>query len=371
MRMGGSIRHGMVSLPFYFFFFVPLASGIVPARAQSLASRLAEFQAVARVPAVAGVTAKSFSGVALHPVTRSLYVIDNDNAVVYVLDTAGTLLRAIISAGLADPEGIAYQADDYFLITEEGLANIVRLKLPRTGTNPIAKASGTVLNIGSNMANSGIEGVAYRAADHTAFAVKEIDPPRLYRIRLDSAGVPAAAFPDDPFDISKKSGDAADIAALEDGSFILVNQEQDRLEGYDAQGKALGNLPLGMAKPEGIAFDAATETIYVVGEPAEFAAFRRQGSAIRPDGRREDGFKVTLAQSGATGNAAVTLNLDLPRAESVRVSVADPHGSWREVRQGRFDPGPHAISLGALPPGVSLWRIAAGSRERILKLVAY
>lgn len=342
----------------------------IPGRAQSLAAHLPEFQAVSRVAAVAGVSAKSFSGAAFHPVTRSLYVIDNDNANVYELDTAGGLRRILATSGLTDPEGIAYQADDWFLITEEGLANIVRLKLPRTGTGPIARSAGSLLNIGAAMANSGIEGVAYRAADRMAFAVKEIDPPRLYRIALDSAGVPAKAFPDSPFDIAKKSGDAADIAALEDGDFLIVNQEQNRLEGYDAQGKALSVLPLGMAKPEGIAFDAATETIYVVGEPAEFAAFRRRGSAVGGSARGGEGFRVS-AVPAAAGRRAGILRLDLDRAESVRVLIADPRGAWREVRRARLGPGPHEIGLGALPAGIGLCRIEAGSRRRILEFVAY
>jgi len=271
----------------------------LPCLAQSPAASLSAYQAAARVAHVTGGSAKSFSGAAFHPGTRTLYVIDNDNASVYELDTAGALRRTLATSGLTDPEGIAYQSDDYFLITEEGLANIVRLKLPRSGTGPIARSTGTVFNLGPNMANSGIEGVAYRVRDKTAFAAKETDPPRLYRIALDSAGAPAASFPDQPFDIQAKAGDAADLAALEDGNFILVDQEQDRLEGYDAQGRLLSTLVLGMAKPEGLAFDASTGTIYMVGEPDEFAVFRlKPGDALAAPG------------SGDRGSAAPSLSRD-------------------------------------------------------------
>jgi uncharacterized protein YjiK len=376
--MPGGCGRGLVLL------LVLLLSGLfpLPGQAQSLAARLSEYQAALRVASVAGVTAKSFSGVAFHPGTRTLYVVDNDNAIVYELDTAGVLRRTLATSGFTDPEGIAYQSDDFFLISEEGLADIVRLKLPRTGTGPAPRSGGSVLSLGSNMANSGIEGVAYRAADRTAFAIKEIDPPRMYRIALDASGVPTTAFPGEPFDIGNKSGDVADIAALEDGNFILVNQEQDRLEGYDAQGKALGNLTLGMSKPEGIAIDSATGTIYVVGEPAEFAVFRRKGSAVREVGDAGDAgdagqadadFTVSDSPDGLEGGSGAgrRIGLILHGSAFVRVSILAANGAWTEVREGRLGPGFHDIVLGGLPAGVGFCRIAAGSRERIVKVVSF
>lgn len=252
-----------------------------PAASQSIAASLSRYAAVRSVSSVAGINARSLSGVAFHADTRTLYAVDNDNAVIYELDTLGTLRRGIATAGIADPEGIAYQGGDFFLLTEEGLGNVLRLKLPRAGAGPVAKSSGTSLNLAPNLANSGIEGVAWRPAARTAYAVKEIDPPRLYRIACDADGVPLSAAPDQPFDLSGKTGDAADLFALDDGNFLVVNQVQDRLEGYDASGKLLGSLSLGMAKPEGIAVDTVTGTLYVVGEPLEFKVFRRPGTAIR------------------------------------------------------------------------------------------
>lgn len=264
-----------------------LLCAAVAARAQSPAASLSGYKPVLKISAVAGVSAKSFSGAAFHPGTKTIYVVDNDNASIYELSPAGILLRTLTTSGFTDPEGIAWQGDDYFLISEEGLANVVRIKLPRTGTGPVAKSSGLALNLGANMANSGIEGVGYRAVDKTAFAVKEIDPPRMYRIAMDASGNPTAAAPGEPFDIGGKSGDAADILVLEDGNFILVNQEQNKLEGLGPQGQALSSLALGMSKPEGVALDASTGILYVVGEPLEFQVFKPAGtSLIRPIPRR-------------------------------------------------------------------------------------
>jgi uncharacterized protein YjiK len=350
-----------------------MSLGLVPGpgRAQSLAARLSDYQAALRVTSVAGVTAKSFSGVAFHPGTRTLYVVDNDNANVYELDTTGVLRRTLATSGITDPEGIAYQSDDNFLISEEGLANVLRLKLPRTGTGPVARASGAMLNLGPNMANSGIEGVAYRAVDRTAFAVKEIDPPRMYRIALDSSGVPTTAFPGEPFDIGSKTGDVADIAALEDGNFILVDQEQDRLEGYDSKGKSLATLTLGMSKPEGIALDAATGTIYVVGEPAEFAVFRPKPGTGASHSHREADFTVTSPPAGTEAGPGRFIRLSLRQDAFVRVSILAANGIWMDVRQGRLGAGSHDIGLGTLSAGVTLCRIIAGPRERIIKVLSF
>jgi len=253
-----------------------------PALAQmaSLAASLGNYRSSLKVASIEGLSVKSFSGVAFHPETQCLYVVDNDNAVIYELSVTGTLLRSISTTGFLDPEGITYQSGDYFLLSEEGLANIVRISLPRTGSGPVAHASGTLLNLGPDMGNSGIEGVSYRPGDKTAFAVKEISPSRLYRITFDAEGNPNAYLPDQPFSLAALEGDAADIWALDDGNFILVNQEKNQLIGYDSTGRPLSSLALGMSKPEGIAIDTRDETLYIVGEPMELTVWKPMGTGL-------------------------------------------------------------------------------------------
>lgn len=339
-------------------------------QAQSIAASLSGYAAVLRVSSVAGISAKSFSGAAFHPDTRTLYVIDNDNAVIYELSAAGVLLRSIATSGFLDPEGIAYQSGDHFLIAEEGLGNIVRVALPRTGAGPVPKSGGAVLNLARNLGNSGIEGVGYRSSDNTAFAVNESDPSRLYRIALDADGVPAASFPDDPFDIGGKDGDAADVCALNDGNFILVNQQENRLEGYGPKGQALSSLPLGMAKPEGIAIDTATGTIYVVGEPLEFSVFRKPGT--RSGDGKADGspFQCALIRGGSA-EAAAALRYVLPRETGIRIETAALDGAWSLVFAGRQPPGPHAFAIprsaATASAGIAFCRFTAGSYRRVFQ----
>ena len=342
------------------------------AEAQSIAASLSDYQATLRVASVSGVSAVSFSGVAFHAETKTLYAIDNDNAMVYEVSPSGALLRTIATSGFQDPEGIAYQADDFFFIAEEGLANIVRIKLPRSGSGPVAKSSGTAINLSSqNLANSGIEGVSYRPANKTAYAVKEIDPPRMYRITLDDAGNPKASFPNDPFSLEGKSGDAADIYALNDGNFIIVNQEQNKLEGFGPQGQALSSLPLGMKKPEGIAIDTGNGTIYVVGEPLELTVLKKKNSKVRDAVRGGNGFSCSLV-SNQTPGAPPALRYSLPDRTPVHIEYAALNGLWTEVFEDVVDPGIHVFVLDrpALPKGIGFCRFSAGTFHRIVKVVS-
>lgn len=339
------------------------------AQPQSIAASLSGYEATLRVANVAGVQAQSFSGVAFNAETRTLYVIDNDNAVIYELNTSGTLLRSIATSGFLDPEGISYQGDGFFLISEEGLANIVRVKLPVSGSGPVAKSGGTALNIAPNQGNSGIEGVSYCPANKTAYAVKETGPPRLYRITLDAAGIPNAFFPNDPFNIEGKSGDAADVYALNDGNFILVNQERNQLEGYGPQGQPLSSLGLGMSKPEGIAIDTGDGTIYVVGEPLELTVFRKKSTRARNTASGKDGFSCSLASGKETG--APVLRFSLPYRTPVQIGFTAPDGAWAEVFNGIVDQGDHVFALNRpAPAGMGFYRFSAGSFHRIVKAVS-
>lgn len=341
------------------------------AEAQSIAASLSNYQATLKLAAVAGVSAKSFSGVAFHPETRTLYVVDNDNAVVYELSTSGALLRSIATSGFLDPEGIAYQADDYFLVAEEGLANIVRIRIPRTGSGPIAKSTGSAFNLAPNQANSGIEGVSYCPAKNTVYAVKETDPPRFYRIALDGAGNPNASFPNEPFNIEGKSGDAADIYALNDGNFILVNQEQNRLEGLGPQGQALSSLPLGMSKPEGIAMDTATGTIYVVGEPLELHVFKRTDTRLRNAGFGNGSASFSVLPGGMAGGARA-IRFSLPNRTLVHIDFSAPDGTWTPLYDGTMDKGLHEIDLDRRGPmaGIGFYRLSAGAFHRTRAIVS-
>lgn len=258
-----------------------VATHIYSVSAQSIATNLAKFKKIFGED-LAGIPVSSISGVTFHPTSRTLYMVDDENTTVYEISTSGSLIRYIALSGFDDTEGIAYQSGNYFFITEERLANLLRVPLPATGSGPVSWDGCTVLSLAENWGNSGLEGVAYCASDTTVYAIKELAPPRLYRIALNTNGDPTDFFENDPFNIENINGDAAGIYALSDGTFLIVNQEDNKLIGYSAIGEKLSELSLNMTKPEGITVDESDSTIYVVGEPRQLFIFKNPETSIQP-----------------------------------------------------------------------------------------
>jgi len=247
---------------------------------QSIVASLGKYQKESEIN-ISGISATSISGVSFHPTSKTLYIVDDAVTEVYEISTTGDLLRTITLSGFDDTEGIAYQSGMYFFIAEEREANVVRAQLPQAGSGTVAWDDCSVLSIGDNWGNTGLEDVAYCASTNTAYAIKEVLPPRLYSITLDSNGDPVSFNENDPFNIENNTGDAAGLFALPDSTIIILSQEDNKLFGYNSTGSMLSELPLGMSKPEGVTIDLSDSTIYVVGEPRELFVFKKPNTGIK------------------------------------------------------------------------------------------
>ncbi len=247
------------------------AIGLLSPKAQSIASQLNNYQKDLSLD-VSEATTTSFSGVTFNANSQSLFVID-DGVALYELSLNGEIIRSIELSGFEDTEAISYQGGEKYLIVEERLANIHQITIPDEGSGPIAKQEGKSLNIGENMGNSGLESVAYDSEKNLAYVAKELGPSMLYQIQLDAEGVPQSFTENTPFSLANITGDVADMYILEDGHFLLLNQEENRLYGYSPEGVLLSSLEIGLSKPEGVSFNPESNNIYVVGEPHEFAVF--------------------------------------------------------------------------------------------------
>lgn len=262
---------------------VILLSSIGQIFSQFIVSSLANYQKVSGI-SVSGISATSFSGVAFHPGSKTLYAVDDANTTVYELSTSGALLRSITLTGFEDTEGIAYRSGDFFYIVEERRANVVLARILQTGNGPVYWDSCSALNIGQNWDNSGLEDVSWCGSTNTAYAVKEQLPPRLYKINLDTNGVPVGFNENNPFNIEGNPGDAAGLYVFNDNSLILLSQEENKLMGYTGTGDMVSELILNMTKPEGVTVDLEDSAIYVVGEPREFYVFKKkQNALLMPD----------------------------------------------------------------------------------------
>ncbi|MBN1308437.1 MAG: SdiA-regulated domain-containing protein [Chitinispirillaceae bacterium] len=351
----------------YIVALTDILSMVNAADAESIAAALSSYQRTLSVTSVAGVTASSFSGIALRQPGNALFAVDNGNANVYELTATGSVVRTLPTSGVTDLEGIGHYRDDLFFVAEEGGSNILRVTIPKTGAGSLDWSAAAALNFANNWANTGLEGVSFRPANNTLYAVKEIDPPRLYRITLDDTGSFLTSYANDPFNIESKSGDAADIFALNDGNFIIVNQEQRRLEGYGPAGESLSTLSLEMNKPEGIAVDTADGTLYVVGEPREFCVYKKITGGIRAPAWETDGYSFSALPAGMPGHP-LTLTVSVPRRSSVTIDCILLDGADFRVFEGMLDRGSRVLRpvMPEAAAGIRLLRFSTGFYQRVI-----
>jgi uncharacterized protein YjiK len=343
----------------------------VCAQASSIAESLAGYSATLKVTSISGITATNISGVTFHPGSKTLYADDNGNENIYELDTNGKLLRTITTSGFQDIEGIAHQTDRYFYIAEEGTSSVVRISIPASGTGPVARSSGVALTLGSGWGNNGLEGVSYCPVNKTVYAVKERVPPRLYRIACDSAGDPVTAYANDPFNIESKSGDAADILALTDGNFLLVDQEENKLVGYSAQGLVLSELSLKeMTQPEGIGMDTLSGTIYIAGEPRQLFVFKK--AVVRCGDRAFQMPQINARITGQMNSRQCIIRLSIPFPARVTVDFVTIQGKRITTFIKTAAPGMNIFALdpGAQSAGLVICRIKAGFFEQSVRIPA-
>jgi uncharacterized protein YjiK len=340
--------------------------------AASIAASLAEYKATLKVTAISGITASSISGVTFHPGSKTLYAVDNGTNAMYEFTTGGALLRSIATTGFQDIEGIAHQTGTYFYIAEEGTSSIVRISIPASGTGPVSRSNGTALTLAGNWANNGLEGVSYCPSNKTAFAVKERLPPQLYHIALDSPGNPVSAFANDPFNIENKSGDAADVFALSDGNFLIVDQEENKLVGYSASGQILSELSLKeMTQPEGVAFDTSNGTIYIAGEPRQLFVFRNTTAPVQTSHSDKLLFDFRLIRCGKSGIGICRLSM--PFAVPVSIAFLTVQGKLIKAYDKTVHSGINTFVFDLTPQssGVVLCRLNAGLFQQSVHFLSF
>ena len=335
------------------------------ASAESIAASLAEYRKVTCVPTVSGITGTSFSGVALNREAGKLYVVDNGNADIYELSLSGEVERTIPTRNIFDPEGICHLSDTSYFIAEEGTGKVLRVEIPVSGTGPVSAFSVPSIQIGINWANNGVEGVSYCTTDNMLYVVKETNPSELFRVTLDDQQGFMESYPDDPFDISNRNGDAADIAALNDGNFIIVNQEENRLEGFDSTGAPLSTFDLDMTKPEGITIDTTDGTIYMVGEPREFCVLKPATVHLGNTPVERPDFSLSISATGITGQP-FEISLSLPTRSPVAIDGFAVNGRHCDIWHSTMEAGRHRLKpmMTHLPTGIYLFRITVGHRQK-------
>ena len=229
------------------------------------------------------------SALTYDPDRRSLFTVTNQQPRIVELSLDGRILRQVPLVGFGDPEAIEYISPDLYVITDERLQRLVKVRLTES-TPYIDAADSQQLSLGIGLnGNKGFEGLAYDRQGQRLFVAKERDPVSIYEIH----GFPHTN-PDKPFavhvvDDPKRDArlfvrDLSSLQYDERTNHLLALSDESRLVlELNADGKPISGLSLlggqqgldkGVPQAEGLAIDDQG-VLYLVSEPNLFYRFAK------------------------------------------------------------------------------------------------
>lgn len=222
------------------------------------------------------------SGVTWNPVTRSLFVIEDEGDTLYELSTTGVQLSKMSLSNFDDTEGITYIGNNQFVITEEREQDLYRLDYVAGGS--VSKSTLARVDLRPTTGNDGLEGVSYDPRTGEFVTVKELNPQLIQKslVTWGTFGSPGIAATTDLFRdpaIPSALGvtDISDVQVLatvgsllggpDADNLLILSQESQRLLKVNRSGAVLGmfNLPRTMVSSEGVTIDGEGN-IYIVDE---------------------------------------------------------------------------------------------------------
>ncbi|MDH4565776.1 DNA-binding protein [Pseudomonas sp. BN414] len=232
------------------------------------------------------------SALTYDPDRHSLFTVTNQRPEIIELSLDGHLIRRIQLVGFGDPEAIEYISKGVYVITDERLQRLIKVRVDENTTSIDASES-QQLSLGIGLSgNKGFEGLAYDSVGQRLFVAKERDPVRIYEIH----GFPHTN-PDKPFAVhvvDDPKRDARlflrDLSSLQyeerSGHLLALSDESRLVLELNADGRPISTLSLlrgmhglqrGVPQAEGVAMDN-DGNLYLVSEPNLFYVFRKQAS---------------------------------------------------------------------------------------------
>lgn len=220
------------------------------------------------------VEAEEASAITYNWDTDTLFVLGDEGDALVEVSKTGTKLSAMSLTGFADTEGLTYIGAGQFVITEERIRDAYRFSYTAGGS--VNRASLPVKDLGTDVGNSGIEGISYDARDGSFVTVKEVSPQEVNRVQMDFASATSATITP-LFAPSLGVGDLADVFALgsvpslasgPDGDHLLIySQASSRLLEVSRAGAVLSSFDFSAlaGDAEGVTMDF-DGNIYVVAE---------------------------------------------------------------------------------------------------------
>ena len=230
------------------------------------------------------------SALTYDPDRGSLFTVTNQKPHIVELSLDGRVLRQVPLVGFGDPEAIEYISRGVYVITDERLQRLVKVRLDDdTLFVDSADAQQLSLGIGRN-GNKGFEGLAYDSQGQRLFVAKERDPVSIYEIH----GFPHTN-PDKPFAVhvvDDPERDARlfvrDLSSLQyderTGHLLALSDESRLVLELNGDGRPISSLSLlggrqGLEKSvpqaEGVAMDDQGR-LYLVSEPNLFYVFEKK-----------------------------------------------------------------------------------------------
>jgi uncharacterized protein YjiK len=190
----------------------------------------------------------------------------------------------MLLSGFDDTEGITWIEGDSFAVVEESRGNLVLIEIT-AATKSIDYTQGTKFSVDSiPMGNHGLEGLTYDPAGNRFFAVKEMEPIRIYEIRLPAKKFDKAEVTS-PFNIEEVGLGLRDLSGILydtcTGRLLLLSHEPKCLVECTLDGMEVSRLYLeegtagldhSPSKPEGITIDKRGY-LYLCSEPSAFYVF--------------------------------------------------------------------------------------------------
>lgn len=211
-----------------------------------------------------------YSGAAYVADRNSIFIADNkQNALFEYNATTFAFKKKInISLGLADLEGVDWMYGNRFVLSDEGLNQLVVVNI--TATDASITSSDEIYRLSppiSPASNKGLEGVTYDpySAQSTvdAFFMVQEKPPTLYSIN-QGGGMSTMS-------LSAHMTDAAGVSVSPDGNSILVvGEENKKLFRFNRNGVKLQERSIAnFNQPEGVDLSGDGTKLFIVGESRE------------------------------------------------------------------------------------------------------
>jgi uncharacterized protein YjiK len=249
---------------------------------------LADYQVELEAQPIVGLD-DDVSALTYDPERNSLFTVTNQKPQLIELSLDGQILRRIELIGFGDAEAVEYISPGLYVITDERLQRLIKVRVTDATTTLDAEQSQQLsLGIGLN-GNKGFEGLAYDSAGQRLFVAKERDPLRIYEIHGFPQRNPEQPFAVHVLDDQKRDAGlfVRDLSSLQfderTGHLLALSDESRLVLELNVDGQPISSLSLlpgrnglkrSVPQAEGMAMDNQG-ALYLVSEPNLFYRFKK------------------------------------------------------------------------------------------------